>query len=107
MSTRPTSVEPAFRFFADRWYRETGGQSAPARIVTNVSYLAIIGMGTRAIVPILRDLRDQGGYWHPALRAICDAAGMTPPEIPQDARGDFQRMTNIWLGWGAANGYVA
>ena len=101
------SVEAAFRLFADQWYGETGGQSAPARIVNNAAYLAIIGMGARAIVPILRDLRDRGGYWYPALRAICDAEGMAPPEIPADARGDFRRMTSIWIGWGAANGHVA
>jgi len=65
------------------------------------SYADIIGMGQKAIGPILRSLQREPNDWFYALRHITKAN----PVLPQDA-GDMRVMTQRWLKWGAQRGYI-
>ena len=84
-----------------RWRQQTGGLSSPYQITSNRHYLRIIALGEPMLPLILRDLRDNGGWWFPALRAISGAS----PE--QDCRrGIYANFRQAWLEWGARNGYI-
>lgn len=106
LTVAAADLKARFAALADRWHDETDGQSSPVRVTSNVAYLAIIGMGEQAIPLILGDLRDRGGYWYPALRAINEADNRDSPDIPPDARGSVPHMTQLWLTWGVDNGYL-
>src|ERR1700733_14359961 len=45
-----SSLEKAFREFADKWYKEISGQSSLSRITSNENYLKIIKLG-EGVVP--------------------------------------------------------
>jgi hypothetical protein len=94
-------VNKRLALLADRWHRETGMLSTPSRILSNEHYLAILATGAPAIPFILRDLRDHGGRWYAALRAL---TGVDP--VPRDAKGFPILMKQAWLDWGRAHGYL-
>ena len=94
-----TSFALRFGELASRWHRETGGISAPARVTSNDAYLRIIALGERVVPLILRDLRDQGGFWYPALRAI---TGQWP--VPAHAVGKPRLMKEAWFRWARERG---
>jgi len=83
-----------FQELAARWHADTGGISAPSRIVSHDAYLQIISMGLDALPLILEDLRKNGGYWYPALRVI---TGAWP--VPAEARGKPRLMKEAWFLW--------
>lgn len=93
-------LEAMFEELAARWHDETGGHSVMARIVNHPVYLQIIGLGPRAIPLILEDLRQNGGWWFTALRALtrqdpCNACSAT----------DHAEQRTAWLLWGETNGF--
>lgn len=98
---RQQSIAERFRALAEQWHEETGMLSSPTQIVNNSAYLSIIAMGDVAISFILHDLREVGGYWYPALRAL---TGASP--VPEEARGRPQLMKEAWLAWGRQYGYI-
>lgn len=89
-----------FRRLVEGWRKNTLTVSAVDRLVLDDNYQQIIGMGRPALPLILEELRTSGGFWFPALWAI---AGEDP--VPEDFRGNVQKMTEYWLQWGRANGY--
>jgi hypothetical protein len=95
------AVGKRFRVLATGWQAATGGLSSPSRKRADQNYLDIIGMGSPAIPFILAELRDHGGYWYPALRAL---TGDDP--VPADHRGTTQLMNEDWLHWGRSHGYA-
>jgi hypothetical protein len=95
------ALEREFRALADQWRRETMMMSSTSDIVSNFAYHQIIGMGEKAIPPILRELQESGGHWFWALRAIT----RTNPVKPED-RGNVRKMAQAWLEWGRRRGYV-
>ena len=84
-----------FRRLVNQWHEETAGQSSPTRIVNNPAYQEIISWGRAALPLILEELRESGGYWYPALRAI---TGENP--MPDYARGKPKLIAEAWLEWG-------
>lgn len=95
--------ESIYKFFnlAATWKENIKLKSSITEIALNPSYQEIIGMGTRVIPLILRELRNEPGYWFWALKAITGADPIKPEQ-----RGDLEQMTQAWLEWGEENGYL-
>ena len=88
-------VEETFKILADEWRKETRHLSSSQQIAMHPAYQRIIEMGPQVVPLILRDLRDYGGSWYTALKAITGVS-----LIPTDAQGDVRRMREVWLNWG-------
>jgi hypothetical protein len=79
-----------------RWWREgTEYVSSPKEIAAHDAYREIILMGPRVIPYILRDLRDNGGDWYIALRALTGGFSPVPPDV-QTTNG----VIDAWVRWG-------
>ena len=68
------------------------------------AYLAIIGMGERAIPFLIAQLRSEGDepdQWFGALMAI---TGENPTK-PED-QGNFQKMAEAWIKWAEREVYA-
>ena len=83
------------------WRAGTGGLSSPRAIASHPTYREIISMGDPALPLILEELRDNGGWWYPALRAI---TGENP--VPPDARGNPPANARAWVDWGRKRGHI-
>ena len=88
-----------FKRLAEEWRRETSLVSSMTKTVMHPAYQKIIGMGPLALPLILEDLRDQGGHWFWALRAITQ-------ENPADGHITFEGARRVWLEWGKARGHI-
>jgi hypothetical protein len=99
-SKRDVQVADEFADLARRWHDETDDVSVTGRIVSHPAYLRIVAMGPPAVPLILRDLRDNGGFWFSALEAILNVCPGTPEE-----RGKPRLMREAWLRWGRSHGY--
>jgi hypothetical protein len=90
-----------FRALRDNWYTERGVTSSITVMVMCPAYLAIIGMGERAVPLILQQLRqesDDPDHWFIALEAI---TGVNP--VRPEAFGDTVAMAEAWFRWALAN----
>lgn len=65
------------------------------------AYRRILGMGVRAIAPMLHALEREPADW---FAALYDITGVNPATI-EDA-GNIQAMTAAWLRWGHEAGYI-
>ena len=99
------SVDPAlaqrFQQLVWEWKSGTAGHSSPRAITGHPAYSQIIALGEPVLPLIFRDLRDNGGWWYPALRTL---TGANP--VPESARGHPELNTAAWLRWGRENGYA-
>ncbi len=95
------SPSDSFRKHALRWRQDTEFLSSTTAIAIHPDYQAIIGMGPLAVPFILEELRDHGGYWYWALKAITDV-----DPVPPAHRGVISRMRQAWLDWGRAKGHL-
>ena len=95
------SIEEEFAELANRWHDETDFLSSPSSITSNDSYLQIISMGKKVIPMILKDLKEHGGLWYPALRVL---SGEDP--VLREIWGDVEQMKKAWLQWGRERGYI-
>lgn len=93
--------EREFVQFADQWHRETGMLSSISKKAMHPTYQRIIGMGDKAVAPILRQLQEQPDHWFWALNAI---TGENP--VPQESAGDLRQMADAWILWGKKKGYI-
>ena len=98
-------VDPAlaaqFQQLVDEWKAGTAGLSSPRSIAGHPAYSQIIALGEPILPLIFRDLRDNGGWWYPALRTL---TGVNP--VPESARGHPELNDAAWLRWGRKNGYA-
>lgn len=95
------SKSKVFKKLAESWHKDTDHHSFSYLITSHEAYLKIIGMGTTAIPFILRDLKERGGNWYVALRAL---SGQDP--VPLESKGNVPLMKKSWLRWGCDNGYI-
>lgn len=65
------------------------------------AYQRIIGMGPDAIALILQELQRKPDDWFWALNAITEA-----DPVPEGAQGNLPQMTDAWLDWGRAQGFI-
>jgi len=91
----PTELTDIFETLTREWKAAASVSSSLTDAAMHASYQRIIGLGPSVIPLILRDLRDNGGPWFWALRAL---TGENP--VPQAHRGKMDLMTNDWLKWG-------
>jgi DNA-binding transcriptional MerR regulator len=90
-----------FQKLYETWKRATRLKSFTEDIVIDESYQRIIGLGEPAIPLILEKLQERPDHLFWALRAI------TGHElVPDDELGDMRKMTDKWLEWGIAMGYI-
>ena len=97
----PTALHHQFAELVASWRAETAGLSSPRAIAGHPAYQRIIELGEPAIPLILQDMKENGGWWYPALRAL---TGENP--VPESARGNPPLNDEAWLQWGLDNGYV-
>jgi hypothetical protein len=90
-----------FDELAAKWRDDTQFHSAPTILFQHPAYQEIIGMGRPVVPLLLGDLRSEDSLWFTALHAI---TGENP--VPPEDRGDIPRVTEHWLNWGRARGYV-
>lgn len=100
--TATRATEQQFRALAEQWRRETGMLSSISKMAMHPAYQRIIGMGARAISPILLDLQKRPDHWFWALNAI---TGENP--VPQESIGNLRQMAEAWIGWGKSRGYIS
>lgn len=95
--------ESIYKFFnlAATWKEDVRLKSSITEIALNPSYQEIIGMGSKVVPFILRELQNEPDYWFWALKAITGADPVKPSQ-----RGDLKQMTKAWLDWGKENGYI-
>jgi hypothetical protein len=91
----------AFEELALSWSSATAHLSSSTKMIEHPAYRQIIGLGPSVLPLILHDLQQTHRFWFPALNAI---TGENP--VPDDAAGDFDRMTDAWIGWGRANDLI-
>lgn len=65
------------------------------------AYQRIIGLGPAVIPLILADLARQPDHWFWALKALTGEDPVSPGD-----RGKMAAMSEAWLRWGRANGYI-
>ncbi len=97
----PTELRQQFEDLAASWRAETVGLSSPRAIAGHPAYERIIGLGEPVIPLILQDMKENGGWWYPALRSL---TGENP--VPESAKGSPPLNDEAWLQWGLDNGYV-
>ena len=90
-----------FAELAAIWRAGTAGFSSPRAIAGHPAYEQIITLGEPVIPLILRDMKDNGGWWYPALRTLI---GDNP--VPASAKGNLPLNDEAWLQWGTENGYI-
>ena len=95
------SLRQEFAELVATWRAETAGLSSPRAMAGHPAYQQIITLGEPVIPLILQDMKDNGGWWYPALRAL---TGQNP--VPESAKGSPPLNDEAWLQWGAENGYV-
>jgi hypothetical protein len=96
------NLEREFSLLAQQWRRDTMAMSSDKDIVLHPAYYQMIGMGRPALPLILRELKERGGHWFLALRAIT----RENPVKPED-KGRIPNMTAAWLRWGEEHGYLS
>jgi hypothetical protein len=95
------NIEKEFKQLADQWRKEVIYFSSVEKIVMNLNYQKIIGMGSPVIPLILRELNEQPDDWFYALRMIT----RENPIRPED-KGDIKKMAQTWIEWGKLNNYL-
>ncbi len=84
---------------AAEWKSQAEFLASPTKIAELPAYQAIIAVGSAAVPLILGELRREPDHWFVALKRI---TGADP--VPEDARGDIDRMAQAWLDWGHTHG---
>jgi hypothetical protein len=91
-----------FEALKEAWHRDIGAHSSITIICNSEPYKEIIAMGTEAVPYMLEDMIANGpDHWFVALYLI---TGVRPIE-DKDA-GKMQVMTDKWIDWGRANGFL-
>ena len=91
--------EKLFRELSKRWSEATGFYSRVDRKVNHPLYREIIEIGPSVIPCLLRDMRDNPGYWSDAL---VELTGEDP--VPDDAE-TLDAIAVAWVDWGRNHGY--
>jgi hypothetical protein len=100
-SSRPKeSLEEQFQRLAEVWRKDMAYVSSTSEQVSHPAFQEIIGLGNAIIPLLLRELQQQTGPWHRALRRI---TGVDP--VAAEDRGNLDRLSEAWLRWGREQGY--
>jgi hypothetical protein len=100
-SSPSSDLERKFLTLADTWVRETTHSSSTRQMAEHPAYREIVSLGPQIVPLIFKELvREPGFHWFHALREIIGSG----PEIPTEARGRLQPVTECWLRWGKEHG---
>jgi hypothetical protein len=100
----PLSLEDDFKRAVAKWREDTENTSSFTAIIAHPSYQRIIDLGRRGepVVPlILRDLKESGGFWAPALQSITNENPVAEKHI-----GNAKKVRSDWLEWGKSRGLL-
>jgi hypothetical protein len=95
------TLQQRFHALAETWSAETRHMSSSTDRAMHPAYQQIIGLGPAAIPLLLEELQQKPGHWSWALRAI---TGENP--VKEQHRGKLALVTQDWLEWGKANGFL-
>jgi hypothetical protein len=100
------SIEDSLRFerLVEEWHGERDATSSVTDMAMCPSYQKLIALGAVAIPLILSKLRSEGDepdHWFWALRALTDF-----DPVPDQDRGQIEKMAQAWLRWGEQQGYA-
>lgn len=84
----------------ERWEEETMFTSSSAQLFSNSAYREIIGLGSKSIPWIIRDLKKTDSHWFFALNKITGAN----PILPEN-NGIVSKMKENWIDWAKKNNY--
>ena len=93
--------EELFHTARKEWLQQRPRGADVAAMTAHPSYQRIIQMGEETVPLILQELQKRPDHWFPALHTI---TGANP--VPEEAQGNFSKMTDAWLNWGRKNGYL-
>jgi len=98
---RDDALAERFHHLVREWKDAKVFTSSGTEIALHPAYQQIIGMGKEAIPLILKELQREQDHWFWALKAI---TGEDP--VPPSDRGKLPNMTEAWLRWAQAHGYL-
>ena len=81
-----------FRRLAEEWENDTAFLSSVTEMSMHPAYQRIIGLGSKVLPLILRELERDLDHWFWALSAI---TGEDP--VPPEDAGDLEKMRDAWL----------
>jgi hypothetical protein len=90
-----------FYSLASQWQSDVEGMSSTAQMSQHPAYQEIIGMGTKVVPLLLRELKQNPLYW---LLALSEITGENP--IKPEQRGRVKQMAEAWIEWGKNQGYT-
>ncbi len=97
----PEIVEDRFRQLEATWLAQVGFSSSSTELRSHAAFQAIIALGEAVVPLMLRDLAERPRLWVWALPQI---TGADP--VPSADRGNIDKMSVAWLGWGRERGYT-
>ncbi|HEV3387324.1 MAG TPA: hypothetical protein VG097_21070 [Gemmata sp.] len=89
------TTEERFRRLVAEWKEQARYLSDTRRMVMLRPYQSIIGMGLPVVPLILEELLREPHFWFWALEMITEEN-----PVPENARGDVQKIANAWITWG-------
>lgn len=95
------TVERQFRRLEARWVAEVGHISSARALTEHPAFREIVRLGVPVVPLMLRDLAVQPRLWVWALPEITGVDPVSPSDL-----GNIARMSDAWLTWGRANGYL-
>jgi len=99
-SSGAASLEREFNERAERWAKETGIQSSPARRYMHEDYQTIMSMGEAAIPLILKRLQTSPDDWFWALKHLAREDAAKNAE-------NFGAAVAAWLDWGRKRRFIS
>ena len=93
-------TESVFRSLVSKWNSERSDAVSGTEIFLHQAYQQIIGLGTKVVPLILRQLDRELDHWFWALAAI---TRQNP--VPQTSIGNMIAMREAWMRWGRRSGY--
>jgi hypothetical protein len=98
---RDAKVVEVFHSLVAEWKAAVAHLSSTTARVQHPAYQKIIALGKPAVPLLLHELQERPNHWFAALRALTGA----DPVAPAD-RGKIDSMTDAWIRWGKAHGYL-
>lgn len=96
----PATQERVSRL-AEAWLNERPRGVDVEQMTGTPAYQQIIGIGYRAVRPLLLMLLKKPDHWFCALHAI---TGDNP--VPPESEGRLVEMAGAWIKWGKERGYI-
>lgn len=92
--------EERFYNLSATWKYEKTFISSIESIVLHPAYQQIIGMGSKVLPYIFKELNNSIDHWFWALKTITGQDPVSPSD-----RGDMEKMKLAWMNWATTNGY--